>query len=833
MELRSTSSPNLSDTTSLIRHREDGLDHAEEVEEKRINCEQITLIWLDPSIGDESPFSEDIHLTERTLRHLNDYVLLFTNTSECLRHIESIQNETVILIVAGSCASSELMAKMQKVRHVDSVLIFCRRKDRYESLLSKKEYNKLLNIFDEQASLEKCIADLIEQINRQSAIFTLYDPQKQKFTRDPTHESGSFLFLQLIKKVIEKMAANGNAMSGSREEMLEKCRLYYRDNPKELDNIAKFEREYTSDQAIKWYTNNSFIYKLINKALRTEDIEALYTYRFYIIDLCRSLAEHCQMLREYGPKTKLFRGMKMSEGDLERLREGIGKLIVVNGFLSTSRKRTVAKAFAGIGAKTDGASNSSNLQPIIFEIQIDLEQHPNIILADVRHLSTHTDEEEVLFDLGAVFKIRAIKYDEVEKYWKCFMTASDEALDIVKEYYDFKQMESEKTNDIEYTFGNLLHEMGERYKSLNYFQHLLKRRPNDAKIYFGIGRCYHGLSNLADGRSYYMKALELCAEDGKEDQILKGKLCSSLLRAHHDDSDFEKALAFGDRALRIYEEIEGHDHIAEKAKVLIDIGLVHFDLGNDQESFDHLQKALELLQATFSFEHPAISDCLAHLSFAHYHHGNYDAALQCLFKSLEIDQRLLPVDHPNKSAIENNIGKQFYKQGKYNEALKRFVRAAEIDTRNSTECVVVSNNLGKVHYRLGNFDQATHYYDVALKLIDATYSISADHIYRAYTLKNKGEIQLALGNYTGAFELFGQAHQMYQRLFPDQPNHRDLGKCQLLFGRTYLAMGDASKAKEAFDNTLEIWTKGLPKNHPDFALIHQSMADLRERQTFS
>lgn len=288
----------------------------------------------------------------------------------------------------------------------------------------------------------------------------------------------------------------------------------------------------------------------------------------------------------------------------------------------------------------------------------------------------------------------------------------------------------------------------------------------------------------------------------------------------------------------MYEKLNECENISDKAQTIVNIGLVYFDLGNDQESLNYLERGLELLQKHFSYDHTAISDCLTHLSFAHYHYGNYNAALECLFKSLEIDERLLPNDHPNLSAVENNIGKQFYKQGKYQDALIRFQRAADIDKKNSMDTTypysIVLNNLGKVHYRLQNFDRVTQYYDEALKLIvDSFSSVSSDHIYHAYTLKNKGEIQLAIGNLVGALELFEKVQKMYQRIFPDQPDHRDLGKCQLLFGQTYLAMGGKTKAQHAFDRTLQIWRKGLPETHPDFILLHQYMIDLEHHQTLT
>ena len=59
------------------------------------------------------------------------------------------------------------------------------------------------------------------------------------------------------------------------------------------------------------HEKRSFI-KMINKALRTEDVQQLHTFRFFIIDLSLALArEHQQMKMEStetGRKMTVYRG---------------------------------------------------------------------------------------------------------------------------------------------------------------------------------------------------------------------------------------------------------------------------------------------------------------------------------------------------------------------------------------------------------------------------------------------------------------------------------------------------------------------------------------------
>ncbi|CAF3729367.1 unnamed protein product [Rotaria sp. Silwood1] len=95
----------------------------------------------------------------------------------------------------------------------------------------------------------KSIQDNIILAAKQLAVFNLYD--KQKATRDLTHESAEFLWFQMLKDVLMKIPKTLHV----KEEMLCKYRDYYRRNKHYLENIDKFEQTYEPSKAIQWYTS--------------------------------------------------------------------------------------------------------------------------------------------------------------------------------------------------------------------------------------------------------------------------------------------------------------------------------------------------------------------------------------------------------------------------------------------------------------------------------------------------------------------------------------------------------------------------------------------------
>ncbi|CAF1403654.1 unnamed protein product [Adineta steineri] len=370
------------------------------------NQESITLIWFDKSIDLNS---KDIQLTKTMLKEINDYIILFTNIDVCIQYIESIKSEIIFLIVSGSDAHN-LLSKIHNLRQIDSIFIFCMDKLKYDkSLIGKGDYYKIIDIFTEQSSLIKSIQRTIQLVERQMDIFSLYS-QNQKSIRNLTKESASFIWHQLLKEVLQKMPSGDK---NAKQEMIEKCRLYYRGNKKELKNIDDFDKNYSVNNAIKWYTKDSFLFKLINKALRTEDVAALYTFRFYLIDLCSQLVINHEMVLDCGKPLKLYRGIRHSKDEIERLKDSIGHLILTNGFLSTNDNIEVAEMYAGI-TDMNPNGNRNDFEPVIFEIDYDTNKHSTAIIANISCYSQFRDEQEFLFDLGTVFQIEEFLINKSE-----------------------------------------------------------------------------------------------------------------------------------------------------------------------------------------------------------------------------------------------------------------------------------------------------------------------------------------------------------------------------------------------------------------------------------
>ncbi|CAF1611251.1 unnamed protein product, partial [Didymodactylos carnosus] len=110
---------------------------------------------------------------------------------------------------------------------------------------------------------------------------------KENSIKNLSKESVVFIWFQMLIEILLRMKHT----SETTNEMLDECRRYYFGNETVLKKINNFQQGYCSEQAVQWWTHDSFLYRLVNKAFRTEDIATVYPFRSYITDLHEQLLD--------------------------------------------------------------------------------------------------------------------------------------------------------------------------------------------------------------------------------------------------------------------------------------------------------------------------------------------------------------------------------------------------------------------------------------------------------------------------------------------------------------------------------------------------------------
>ena len=242
------------------------------------------------------------------------------------------------------------------------------------------------------------------------------EPLRISINNGPTKENqksstsinGVFLHSQLIIDSLQRIAPNVR----DQDEFLAVCKQEYKNDASALIKIQEFSEKYSPEDALWWYTRNTFLYRILNKSLRAFDIHNLFLLRFVIKDL------YHQLLRRQSEQSNLsitvYRGQSMSQEELSRLQQSIDKIVSFNSFLSTSFDRDVCLFIAG-------DTNNSN-ERVLFQIRTHANKCTSTKpFANIADDSAIPDEEEILFMLGSLFRLNKIAQQD-DGVWLIQMT---------------------------------------------------------------------------------------------------------------------------------------------------------------------------------------------------------------------------------------------------------------------------------------------------------------------------------------------------------------------------------------------------------------------------
>ncbi|CAF1320589.1 unnamed protein product [Rotaria sordida] len=621
------------------------------------------------------------------LQSVKSSVEVFTTEPECVNYITPI-TQKVFLIIDGIPPAS-LIEAIEPLKQIDSVFFYSPASGSIVDI-GQQQHSYLVNLCENEATLIDTIRKSREELDKQTAAFSIYN-KKEKATRDLSKEAGSFLFFQLFKSVLKNMPKTAEA----KKTMVTTCRNYYRGNLTELKNIDDFDRTYKSSDAIPWYTKETFVYKFINKALRTEDVDVLYQFRFYIMDLSEQLeSKFLELKAKQKDILRLYRGLKLSADEVENFQNSIGNLISTNGYLSTSSERSVAYGFATKSPKREGFSRA------LFEYQIDLNQVQKIVIADIREFSAFPEEAEVLVDIGASFQIDSCQFSPDEDLWHVQVHATDQGADLAAEYMEYQKKKMVESN-IVLMFGNLLLEMGEYAKAESYFDTILNSsNPNDeeiACIFFNFGRTHR----------------------------LRG--------------DFNRATNCYNRAYSLHMNARPK-RLASAGKTLNGLGVVYSEQGRQMKAEECFLRAMKLYNISIPKKHVDVAGTLINLGTIDCDRQYYDRALSKFQKAKKIFNSSLPPGHPNHAVPRVNLGNVYLSTKEYVKAFEEYESALKLQEASlpsdHPDIARTLHNLAVVQTHLGNIEQARQYLERAEETAGRT--LPSKHPVMSLLHKTKG-----------------------------------------------------------------------------------------------
>lgn len=444
------------------------------------------------------------------------------------------------------------------------------------------------------------------------------------------------MWFQLFIDVLIHM----NHKSVDRQEIIRHCRQMSPSNEQDLADIDEFEKEYTSEKAIWWYSRDTCFYRMMNKALRMHEFDTVFIFRVFIADIAKRIRlEYENFFRKNGDRNtiRVYRGQAISVPELELMKNNIDGFLSMNSFVSTSRDKKIALNFVPSRSERD------QTLPILFEIEINPKLRTKAF-ADIHKISEHHGEYETLIMLGALFCIKKVFEDSHKKMWIAQLTLASEDDFRLKELFSHMKEKIGDETDLD-TLGRLLLRMDENERARRCYRRLMEEtqlKLSDAQMGFAWAslRCH----DTDEGIKNFEASLEIRQRLLGDDHPRVAEIYSFLGEAYRKAGNYDQALFYLTKAAQI-EERFSPEHSSNLAVTYETMGSVYTNVKQYVLALSHYEKVLSIRQRIFPVNHPQIASAYVNFARLFDEQDKNAEAMQHYQKALDIAKETLPPTH--------------------------------------------------------------------------------------------------------------------------------------------------------------------------------------------
>lgn len=493
-----------------------------------------------------------------------------------------------------------------------------------------------------------------------------------------------FIYSQLLMDLLLRL----KPATHDRTRFLAHCKEQYREIDHELQLIEQFQNEYSPTNALNWYMKDSFLYRVLSRIVRLENLDHLFISRFVFQDISQAIGKN-----KCPSNIRVYRCQLLTKDEIRFLENSLGCLMSTNSFLSTSIYRDLVLVFLKQAATTDG------LERVIIEIDANPAYTTLRPFGFIKSENSIRQTEEVVFTIGSIFRLMNI-YQNEDGLWIVTLSLCTDNDQEIKEI--FKPYQTKVKNEPYHllSLGNFLRNIDQINEAENFFTRVL---PELFGNNLSTADCYYALGNIAwEKKSYeislnwHKKSLEIKSQILSNEDTSIADSYNSLAQVYFKKNDLEQALKFYISALNIIVKVHGENHLDvaryhtkigeiyqkqedysraldayEKALVIrqknypashSEVGISHNNLAivyacTDQydRALDHYNSALKILQTTLSRVHPEIAVSYCGLGLVYEQRSQLDIALSYYQKTADIYRQVYSSDHPDVIQIEKHI----------------------------------------------------------------------------------------------------------------------------------------------------------------------------------
>ncbi|CAF0716671.1 unnamed protein product [Adineta steineri] len=773
-------------------------------------AQNYLFLWVDTSIDQKT---EDYENTVKQIQAITGDVNVFTQLDACIDFLTDSQEDMKFFLVVKDTMFQQIMPLINDIPQLDGIYIVSDIEILQEEWA--KKWQKIKSIHTNIDDLCQALQIGIKQLNQDSIAISFITIDEMASTDNFNQLEPTFMYTQLFKEILLDMDHG--------EQAIKQFTTYCRNsNSVSRISIDRFEKEYSSQLAIWWYTYPSDIYSMLNYGLRTMEADIIITMGFFLRDVHQQIKQlYEQQVDSYETKPFLvYRGQGFMKSDFKKLQKTKGGLMSFNSFLSTSKDKDVSLGFA------QSASTKLDTMGILFVMSIDpyIESAP---FAFIKEMSYFHEEEEILFSMHTVFRVSAItQIDNKNQLYQVELQLTSDDDPQLRLLTDRIREEAGGTGW--HRLSELLLTIGQFKKAEEFYNVLLEQTSDESEkaLYYNqLGHIYDNQSDYQKAIWHYDKALEIYQKTLPSKHPSFAVLHNNIGLVYNKLGEYSKALSLYKKALEIQQKTlpPNNPHLVASYN---NIGLVYMNMGEYSKALSFYEKALEIKQKTLSSNHPELATSYNNIGSVYEHMREYSTALSLFEKALKIQQKTLPPNHPSLAISHNNIGLAYDNMGEYSRALSYHEKALEIEQKtlssNHPELATSYNNIGLVYEHMREYSRALLLFEKALEIYQRT--LPPNHPTLATLYNNIGWLYEHIREYSRALSLYEKALEIYQRTLP--PNHPNLVTSYNNIGSVYDNIGEQSKALSYHEKALEIQQKTLSSNHPELVTSYNNIGSV-------
>ncbi len=247
------------------------------------------LVWLNGNIDEVN--NNDCRNSITKLRQIVNTVNTFIDLDECIDFITDYKEEKASMVISGEF-SQIILQIVEDISEVSFIYILCENKVQCEKWA--QQCSKIRGVYTDITSLCEEINQAAHDCEQNSISISIVKATAGVSNQSLDTLDSSFMYTQILKDILLTIDFKQIHFN----EFVTYCREQFVDNPKDLKNVDKIEEEYSHYKPVWWYTFNCFLYSMLNRALRTMEVEVIIKMGFFVRDLHKHIAE--LHLEQYG-----------------------------------------------------------------------------------------------------------------------------------------------------------------------------------------------------------------------------------------------------------------------------------------------------------------------------------------------------------------------------------------------------------------------------------------------------------------------------------------------------------------------------------------------------